>query len=64
MIKWLKPGSDLNPNLYLAGWLSLPTFVVFRIPLYVPRVVISRTLMKGDMDQDSGFLTVDAGNQL
>ena len=50
MIKWLKPGSDLNPDLYLAGWLSLPTFVVFRIPLYVPRVVISRTLMKGDMD--------------
>lgn len=54
--KWYQPKS-------LAGWLSFPMFSVFRIPLYIPRVLICRTLMKGDMGLDLGFLTVCSGNQ-
>lgn len=35
-------------------WLAynFPMFVTFCIPLYIPRMTISRTLMKGDMGLD------------
>lgn len=54
MIEWMKPGNDVNPNLYLAG-LRFP-HVCYFLYLSISRMMISRILMKGDMGLDLGGL--------